>query len=246
MSLRLRGKRAIVTGSAHGIGRASVLRFMLEGADVLAVDRDDVALTALACDSGCSTYALDLRDAVGIATLAETAGDVDVLFLCAGYVPTGTILDCTDEDWAAALDVNVTAMFRLIRAVLPGMLARGGGSIITMASVAGSVRGVPDRFAYAASKAAVIGLTKAIAVDFVTQRIRCNAICPGTIDTPSLEARIAATVQAEATKAAYLARQPMGRFGTAAEVAGLATYLASDEAAFTTGQCHVIDGGWAN
>ncbi len=246
MSGRLSGKRAIVTGAAQGIGRASVERFVAEGAQVVALDIDAAGLSALQARTGCETRTVDLRDEQAIAAFASHAGDVDVLFLCAGYVATGTILDCEERDWSMSFDINVTAMYRMIRALLPRMIGQGGGSIITMSSVAGSVRGVPGRFAYAATKAAVVGLTKAIAADFATQGIRCNAICPGSVATPSLEDRMHATGAYEATRAAYTARQPMGRFGTAAEIAELAVYLASDAAAFTTGQCHVIDGGWSN
>ncbi len=239
----LTGKRAIVTGAGQGIGRASAEAFRDAGADVLALDRNPAALEGLA---GCRTAVLDVTDAAAIAALAAQEDGFDIVFNCAGVVHGGTILDCSDDDWAFAFDLNVTAMFRLIRALLPGMIARGGGSIINMASVAGSVIGVPNRFAYGASKAAVVGLTKAVAADFVQQGIRCNAICPGTVHSPSLEQRLAATGDFDAAMAAFKARQPMGRIGDPAEIAALALYLASDAAAFTTGQCHIIDGGWAN
>ena len=243
---RLAGKRAIVTGGGQGIGRATVERFVAEGAHVVALDINADALVDLHACCGCETHMIDLRDKAAIAAFAYEVRDIDIMFLCAGYVATGTILECGDDDWTLSFNLNVSAMYHMIRAVLPGMVDRRCGSIITMSSVASSVRGVPDRFAYATTKAAVIGLTKAIAADFVTQGIRCNAICPGSIATPSLQDRMHATGNYEATRAAYVARQPMGRFGEAREIADLAVYLASDESAFTTGQCHVIDGGWSN
>jgi 2-keto-3-deoxy-L-fuconate dehydrogenase len=239
--MRLAGKTALVTGAAQGIGRASAALFAAEGATVWATDRDAEALTDLA---GCIHRRLDVLDAAAIAALFEEAGPLGILFNCAGLVAGGTILDCSDADWNASFDLNVTAMFHTIRAALPAMLANGGGSIVNMASVAGSVTGVPNRFAYGASKAAVIGLTKSVAADFVAQGIRCNAICPGTVDTPSLQGRLRATGDYEAARAAFDARQPMGRLGKAEEVAALALYLASDESSFTTGQIHVVDGGW--
>ena len=241
--MTLAGKRAVVTGGAHGIGRASVEAFVAAGAEVVALDIDAAALATL---RGCTTHAFDLTDATSTAAFAAGAGAVDVLFLCAGTVATGTILDCDEATWARSFDLNVTAMYRMTRALLPGMVAQRSGSIITMASVASSVRGVPQRFAYASTKAAVIGLTKAIAADFAADGIRCNAILPGTVATPSLDARMHATGDHAATLAAYTARQPMGRLGQAAEIAALAVYLASDAAAFITGQCHIIDGGWSN
>lgn len=245
MTGRLAGKRAIVTGGGQGIGRASVERFVAEGAQVIALDINPDALAHVQASCGCVTQRIDLTDASAIAAFASSAGDVDIMFLCAGYVATGSILDCDEGEWQLSFDLNVTAMMRMVRALLPAMLKRGNGSIITMSSVASSVRGVPDRFAYATTKAAVIGLTKAIAADFVAQGIRCNAICPGTVETLSLEQRMHATPDYDATRAAYVARQPMGRFGDAREIADLAVYLASDESRFTTGQCHVIDGGWS-
>lgn len=246
MTGRLIGKRAIVTAGAQGIGRASVERFVAEGARVLAVDINATALAGLRESSGCETRVLDLTDAAAIDELAGDAGEVDVLFLCAGYVATGTILECRDAEWAFSLDLNVTSMFRLIRALLPRMIERQRGSIITMSSVASSVRGVVNRFAYSTSKAAVIGLTKAVAADFVTQGIRCNAICPGTVASPSLEERMRASGDYEGTRASFVARQPMRRLGEASEIAALAVYLASEESSFTTGQCHIVDGGWSN
>ena len=243
---RLAGKHAIITGGGQGIGRASVERFVAEGATVTALDVNAAALDELGQQCGCATHVIDLTDKNAIAEFATTAGEIDVMFLCAGYVATGTILSCDEEDWNLSFDLNISAMYHLTRAVLPGMVDRRQGSIITMSSVASSVRGVPDRFAYATTKAAVIGFTKAIAADFVTQGIRCNAICPGSVATPSLEDRMHATSDYNATRAAYVARQPMGRLGDVREIANLAVYLASDESSFTTGQCHIIDGGWSN
>ncbi len=246
MTGRLAGKRAIVTGGGQGIGRAAVELFAAEGAHVLALDLAAAALADVQQACGCDTRVVDVTQADGIGAIVQEAGPVDILFLCAGYVPIGTILDSDPQQWDRAFAVNVTAMYHMIRAVLPGMLVRQTGSIITMSSVAGSVRGVPDRCVYAATKAAVIGLTKSVAADFAGQGIRCNAICPGTIDTGSLNARLRETTDYQAARAAVVARQPMGRMGTAAEIAQAAVYLASDESRFTTGQCHIIDGGWAN
>ena len=236
--MRLAGKTALVTGAASGIGRASAVLFAAEGATVWATDRDEFAL------EGCLTRRLDVLDPARIEAVLAEAGPLDILFNCAGMVAAGTILDCSEADWAASFDLNVTAMYRTIRAALPAMLAKGGGSIVNMASVSSSITGVPNRFAYGASKAAVIGLTKHVAVDFVAQGIRCNAICPGTVDTPSLQDRLRATGDYEKARADFNARQPMGRLGQAEEIATLALYLASDESSFTTGQVHVIDGGW--
>lgn len=246
VSGRLAGKRAIVTGGGQGIGRATVELFMAEGAEVLALDIAADALDDLRRACGCATRIVDITDTAAVTALARDAGAVDVLFLCAGYVATGTILDSDPEQWDRAFAVNVTAMYHLIRAVLPSMLVQGSGSIITMSSVASSVRGVPERCVYAASKAAVIGLTKAVAADYIASGIRCNVICPGTIDTPALDTRLRDTADYAAARAAVAARQPLGRMGTATEIARLALYLASDESSFTTGQCHIIDGGWAN
>ena len=241
MSGRLAGKTALVTGAANGIGRAAAELFVAEGATVWAVDRDADALAGL---EGCVARQCDLLEPGAIEAIIAEAPPLDILFNCAGMVAGGTILDCADSDWDASLALNVTAMFRAIRAALPAMLAKGGGSIVNMASVASSVIGVPNRFAYGASKAAVIGLTKSVAVDFVARGIRCNAICPGTVDTPSLQDRLRATGDYEKARREFGARQPMGRLGRAQEVAALALYLASDESSFTTGQIHVIDGGW--
>jgi 2-keto-3-deoxy-L-fuconate dehydrogenase len=245
---RLAGKRAVITAAGQGIGRASAEAFIREGADVVATDLNEALLAGLA---GCTTRGLDVSEARAIAALAADVGPVDVLFNCAGIVHAGTVLDCSDTDWERAFQINVTAMFHTIRAFLPGMLTRGGGSIINMSSVASSVTGVPNRFAYGASKAAVIGLTRSVAADFVARGIRCNAICPGTVDSPSLRARV--RVQAEASSrpvdevaAEFAARQPMGRLGRPEEIAAMAVYLASDESAFTTGTIAVVDGGWTS
>ncbi|MGK8196398.1 SDR family oxidoreductase [Burkholderia cepacia] len=254
--MRLQGKRALVTAAGQGIGRATALRFASEGADVLATDINEAALVRLEADaeragSRLATRRLDVTDAQDVAALAANERAFDVLFNCAGYVHHGSILDCDDDAWAFSLNLNVTSMYRLIRALLPAMLEAGGASIINMASAASSVKGVPNRFVYGTTKAAVIGLTKAVAADFVERGIRCNAICPGTIESPSLEQRIAdqarmRDVSADEVRQAFVARQPIGRIGTADEVAALALYLASEEASFTTGAIHLIDGGWSN
>lgn len=245
---RLDGKRALVTAAGAGIGRAAAEAFAAEGAQVVATDIDEKALSAL---SGMKTARLDVRDKAAVAALVEVAGPFDVLMNAAGYVAHGTILDCDEEAWAFSVDLNMTAMYRLTRAVLPGMLARGAGSIINVASAVGSIQGAPNRFVYGATKAGVIGLTKAVACDFAGKGIRCNAICPGTVDTPSLAARMDALGKTlpggvDEARRLFLARQPSGRLGTAKEVAALAVYLASDESAFTTGAAMVIDGGWSN
>lgn len=240
---RLAGKTALITAAGQGIGRAIAQMFAKQGAFVIATDIDEAALSEL---SGCHARRLDVRSPAEIAAIGKVVGAVDVLVNCAGIVANGSILDSTEDDWATSFDINVTSMFRLIRATLPGMIERGGGSIVNISSVAGSIKGVPNRCIYGATKAAVIGLTKSVAADFISRGIRCNAICPGTVATPSLDARLRATGDYEAAKAAFIQRQPMGRFGEAGEVAALAVYLASDESAFTTGQCHIIDGGWTN
>jgi 2-keto-3-deoxy-L-fuconate dehydrogenase len=250
MAGRLAGKSAFVTAAAQGIGRATALAMAREGARVVATDIDEAALRELKGVDGLSTRQLDVRDGAAIAAAAAEAGPVDVLFNGAGYVHAGTVLECTDADWDLAFELNVRSMWRTVRAFLPGMLERGRGSIVNMASVAGSLKGVPNRFVYGTTKAAVVGLTKSIAADYVARGIRCNAICPGTVDSPSLRSRIAAQAQAAnqaaaEVEAAFVARQPMGRLGRAEEIAALAVYLASDESAFTTGTTQVIDGGWS-
>ncbi|MFZ9688797.1 MAG: SDR family oxidoreductase [Phycisphaerales bacterium] len=246
MSGRLAGKVALVTAAGAGIGRACAVAFAREGASVLATDIDDAALAALGREvPGLRTMRCDVRDDASVSAAVAAAGEVDVLLNAAGIVHHGTALDVTDEQWDLAFDLNVRGMHRTIRAVLPGMLARGRGSVVNVSSVASSIKGAPNRYLYGATKAAVIGLTKALAADMVARGVRANAICPGTVQSPSLEGRIAAQADPVAARAAFLARQPTGRFGTPEEVAALATHLASDESAFTTGAIHVIDGGWS-
>ncbi|MEO5597858.1 MAG: SDR family oxidoreductase [Novosphingobium sp.] len=239
----LSGKRALVTGAGQGIGRACAEALRDAGAAVLAADHRTDTLETL---SDCMTARLEVRDKAAVTELAAREGAFDVLVNCVGMVHGGRLLECTEQDLAEAFDLNVMAMFRLTRALMPAMLANGGGSIVNIASVAGSIIGVPNRFAYGTTKAAVIGLTKAIAVDYVKEGIRCNAICPGTIHSPSLEQRLAATGDFEAAMAEFITRQPIGRIGKPEEVAAIAVWLASDAAAFVTGQCHIIDGGWTN
>ncbi len=245
MTGRLAGKVTVLTAAGAGIGRATAEAFAREGATVWATDIDETALAALAAHiPGIETRRLDVTDASAIAALSRAVGTADVLFNCAGIVHTGTILDCTDADWNASFDVNVRSMYWTMRAFLPAMLDAGGGSIINVSSVASSVIGAPNRFVYGAAKAAVIGMTKAIAADFTGRGIRCNAICPGTVHSPSWEGRVRAADDPDAALAAFIARQPMGRVGRPEEIAALAVYLASDESAFTTGAAHIIDGGW--
>ncbi len=240
---RLAGKVCVVTAAGRGIGRATAERLTAEGGHVIATDIDSEALETLDC---ASTAVLDVTDGAAIGEFSERIGTVDILFNCAGFVHVGTILDSEESEWDFAFDLNAKAMYRMIRAFLPAMLDAGGGSIVNMSSVASCVKGVPDRFIYSASKAAVVGLTKSVAADFAGRGIRCNAICPGTIDTSSLRERLRETGDHESARVAMIARHPLGRVGEAGEVAALAAYLASDEAGFTTGQIHVIDGGWAN
>jgi 2-keto-3-deoxy-L-fuconate dehydrogenase len=242
---RLSGKVCVVTAAGQGIGRASALAMHREGGRVIATDINSKTLAELAAQ-GLETRLLNVRDAAAVAGFAASLPETDVLFNCAGFVANGTILDCTEEDWAFSLDLNVTAMFRMCKAFLPGMIARGGGSIVNMASAVGSIIAAPNRFVYGVTKAGVIGLTKALAADMVTKGIRCNAVCPGTVESPSLDERLRATGDYEAARKAFVARQPMGRMATADEIANLVVYLASDESSFTTGHAHVIDGGWSN
>jgi 2-keto-3-deoxy-L-fuconate dehydrogenase len=247
MTDRLRNKIALVTAAGQGIGRATALAFAEQGARVIATDIDGQLLAQLAADSpGIVIEPMDVRRDADIAEVARRHPDIGILFNCAGFVHHGSILECSEAQLNACYDLNVTSMYRTIRTWLPSMLTAGGGSIINMASVASSIRGVPDRFAYGVTKAAVIGLTRSIATDFVSRGVRCNAICPGTVDSPSLEQRIAALPDPETARGAFIARQPMGRLGTPEEIAALAVYLASDESNFTTGTIHVIDGGWTN
>ncbi|MEH6727257.1 MAG: SDR family oxidoreductase [Hyphomicrobiales bacterium] len=245
MSPRLAGKTALITAAGQGIGRATVDMYVAQGAKVFATDINSDSLSGFDGVDQVTALPLDVTDAKAVASLVDSIGPVDVLFNCAGIVHAGNILECSDDEWSFAFDLNVTAMYRLIKLTLPGMLEKGRGSIVNMSSVASSMKGVPNRFAYCASKAAVIGMTKSVAADFVTKGIRCNAICPGTVDTPSLHERLRATGNYEQAWKDFVARQPMGRVGDVQEIAALATYLASDESGFTTGQAHAIDGGWS-
>jgi len=238
----LEGKTVLVTAAGQGIGRASALAFQRAGATVLATDINAGALASLADESSIATRILNVLDDAAVSAVIGEAGPIDVLFNCAGVVHGGTILDMKQDDLAFAWNLNVLAMVRTIQAVLPGMLERGDGAIINMASVASSVKGVPNRFAYSTTKAAVIGLTKSVAADYVARGVRCNAICPGTVESPSLQDRMRAGGDYDAARAAFISRQPMGRIGTPEEVADLAVHLAG--ASYTTGQAYVIDGGW--
>ncbi len=243
---RLSGKTALATAAGQGIGRAAVLAMAQEGARVIATDINEALLEDLPGLSGNIEIAqLDACDAQAISAMAAKVGNVDILFNCAGFVHHGSILEASEEEWDFAFDLNVKSMFHMTRAFLPGMVENGGGSIINMSSAASSIKGVANRFIYATTKAAVIGFTKSVATDFITKGIRCNAICPGTVQSPSLEDRIKAQGDYEKSKAAFIARQPMGRLGTAEEIAALVVFLASDDAAFTTGDTHIIDGGWS-
>jgi len=246
MSGRLAGKVALVTAAGQGIGRATAIAFADEGASVWATDINEVTLKTLNKDRpDIRTRRLDVCSSQDVSSIAGETGTIDVLFNCAGFVHHGSILDCAESDWDFSFDLNVKSMYRTCRAFLPGMLKAGKGSIINVSSGASSVRGIPNRFVYGSSKAAVIGLTKAIAADFIRQGIRCNAICPGTVHTPSLDERIAAQGDVERVHKEFVARQPMGRLGRPEEIAALAVHLASDESSFTTGQIHVADGGFS-
>lgn len=247
--MRLNNKTALITAAGQGIGRATALRFAAEGAQVIATDINTQSLAELADTPGITARRLDVLDIAAIEALAHEIGAVDILFNCAGYVANGSLLDGTDDDWELSLSLNVLAMMRLIRALLPAMLDNGGGSIINMASVASSLKGVPNRCAYGTTKAAVLGLTKSVAADYIGQGIRCNAICPGTVDSPSLRQRISEQAKRQGRNeddvyAEFIARQPQGRLGSPEEIAALATYLAADESAYTTGTAQIIDGGW--
>jgi 2-keto-3-deoxy-L-fuconate dehydrogenase len=246
-SVRLQGKVALVTAAGQGIGRATAEAFIREGATVIATDLKSELLQGLNAD----THKLDVLNKQDITQLVNSLEKIDILFNCAGFVHHGSLLECTDNDWDFNFNLNVRSMFWMMQAVIPKMLEQGNGSIINMSSVASSLKGVPNRFIYSATKAAVIGMTKAVAADFVTKGVRCNAICPGTVESPSWRERVVsqaklAGISEEESKRAFISRQPMGRIGKPQEIASLALYLASDEAAFTTGQTHIIDGGWAN
>ena len=243
--MRLKGKVCVVTAAGQGIGAATARAFAREGATVWATDIDDGKLQPLAGSAGLQTRKLDVLDKAAIGALAQETGPVDVLFNCAGHVHHGSVLDATDPQWSFAFDLNVRSMFWTIQAFLPGMLEKGSGSIINMSSAASSVKGAALRFIYGTTKAAVVGLTKSVAVDYVAKGVRCNAICPGTVQTPSLDERIASLGGGPDARRFFLQRQPAGRFGAPEEIAALAVYLASDESAFTTGTVNVIDGGWS-
>ena len=242
MSDRLKGKRAFVTAGAAGIGRASAIAFAREGAHVFATDIDEKSLAALAKEGVAEVAKLDARDTAAVNAMAKRVGKVDILLNAAGFVHNGTVLECSDEDWDFSFDLNVKSMHRTLRAFLPGMLGAGHCSIVNISSAAGVFKAAPNRYVYGATKAAVAALTRAVAADFITRGIRCNCICPGTIETPSMLNRAAAA--GPQGREMFVSRQPMGRLGTADEIASLAVYLASDESAFTTGVAHIIDGGW--
>ena len=243
---RLKNKRILVTAAGQGIGRAAALAMAAEGAEVFATDINPEGLAQLKSEATgtLEIFELDVRSEASVVAGVSVA-QPDVLFNCAGFVHNGTVLEASDEDWDFAFDLNVRSMLRTVRAALPGMLERGSGSIINMSSACSSVIGAPNRFVYGTTKAAVLGLTKSVAIDYITKGIRCNAICPGTVESPSLHDRLHATGDYEAAMKAFVARQPMGRIAKAEEIAALVVYLASDESAFTTGQAHIIDGGWS-
>jgi 2-dehydro-3-deoxy-L-fuconate 4-dehydrogenase len=242
MGDRLKGKRAFVTAGAVGIGRACAIAFAREGATVFATDIDEQKLALLGKDGISEVARLDVRDSAAVAAMAKRSGKIDILLNAAGFVHHGTVLECSDDDWDFSFDINVKSMHRTIQAFLPGMLQAGRGSIVNISSAAGVFKAAPNRYVYGATKAAVAALTRAVATDFITKGIRCNCICPGTIETPSMLDRAAAA--GPNGREMFVARQPMGRLGTADEIASLALYLASDESSFTTGVAHIIDGGW--
>lgn len=241
---RLSGKRALITAAGQGIGKATALRLAAEGAEVLATDVNAVTLEELTGTPGITTQVLNVLDADAITACVAGAGRIDILFNCAGVVHAGDIMGSTEDEWDFAFALNCKAMYRMLRTVLPGMVAQGGGSIINMASVAGPLTAPPNRFIYSASKAAVGGITKSVAQDYVKQGIRCNAVCPGTVDSPSLHQRLRDTGNYDAAMTAFIARQPMGRIGKPEEIAAMVAYLGADESAYTTGQLLALDGGW--
>ena len=246
MAGKLEGRVALVTSAGQGIGRSSAIALAREGAKVFATDiREDLFKDISRDHPGITGFGLNVLEQSAVDAALKRTGPIDILFNCSGFVHNGTVLDCEEKDWDFSFDLNVKAHYRMIKAYLPGMLARGKGNVINMASVASSIKGAPNRFVYGASKAAVIGLTKALAADFVTKGIRCNAICPGTVETPSLYDRMRAQGDIEKAKAAFIARQPMGRMAQPEEIAEMVIYLASDDSAFITGQAFVIDGGWS-
>ena len=250
MSNRLQGKTAFITAAGQGIGRAVAVAFARQGATVIATDLNEATLATLQAECGCMVERLDALDAAAIAAAGARHSGVNVLFNGAGFVHHGSVLDCTEAQWDFAFDLNVRSMYRTTKAFLPGMLAAGGGSIINVASGASSIKAAANRFVYGATKAAVIGLTKSVALDFITRGVRCNAICPGTVESPSLRERIAALAASsgqtlQQVEAMFIARQPMGRLGTVEEIAAIAVYLASDESKFTTGTTSLVDGGWS-
>lgn len=246
MNFRLDGKIAVITAAGAGIGRATAAAYHLAGANVWATDINADALESLKTEHpGINTAVLDVTDKNAIDAFAQSFDAIDILFNCVGYVPGGSILECEENEWDFAFNINVKSCYLMCKAFIPGMLAKGSGSIVNMSSVASSIKGVPNRFCYGATKAAVIGITKAIAAEYAGGGVRCNVICPGTVDTPSLRERLSKFDDPEQARKNFIARQPMGRLGTAEEIAALALYLASDASAYTTGAEHIIDGGWS-
>jgi 2-dehydro-3-deoxy-L-fuconate 4-dehydrogenase len=245
LNQRLKGRTVLITAAAAGIGRASAIRMSAEGAAVVGTDIDGQGLATLAAEQGIRTCRLDVTDSIAIERLAVELGPIDILVNCAGVVTTGDVLACSRADWTKSFAVNVTSCFEMIKAFLPGMLERGQGTIVNIASVVSSLKGAPNRFCYATAKAAVIGLTKSVATDYVGRGIRCNAICPGTVDTPSLQQRLHATGDYDRARREFTARQPMGRFAHVDEISAVVAFLASEEAGFITGQAYAVDGGWS-